>query len=77
MKFPPSSKPKGSITLEAIVTPDGRVTNVRVLDTPDSAYNAKAVEALRNYKFSPAKLNGRATFATWRETIVLGKEGPL
>ena len=41
----PGSQPRGSITLEGIVTPDGRVTNVRVLDTPDSAYNPKAVEA--------------------------------
>ena len=77
LKFPPSSQPKGSITMEAIITPEGRVTNVRVLDSPDTAYNPKAVEALRNYKFTPAKLNGRPTHATWRETIVLGKEKPL
>jgi TonB family protein len=77
LKFAPGSQPRGSITLEGIITPDGRVTNVRVLDTPDSAYNPKAVEALRNYKFTPAKLNGRPTYATWRETIVLGKEKPL
>jgi TonB family protein len=77
IKFPPSSQPKGSITLEAIITPDGRVTNVRVLDTPDSAYNAKAIEAFRQYKFNPAKLNGRPTYATFRETILLAKPNPL
>lgn len=77
LKFPPGAQPRGSITMEAVITPDGRVTNVRVLDTPDSAYNAKAVEAFRNYKFEPAKLNGRPTYATWRETIVMGKEKPL
>ncbi len=77
LKFPPSSQPKGSITLEVVVTPEGRVTNVRVLDSPDSAYNPKAIEAMRNYKFTPAKLNGRPTYATWRETFVMGKEKPL
>lgn len=77
IKFPPGAAVKGSITLECIVTPEGRVTNVRVLDTPDPALNPKAIEAFRNYKFNPAKLNGRATYATFRETIILGKQEPL
>lgn len=77
VKFPPGAQPRGSITLEGIVTPEGRVTNVRVLDTPDSAYNAKAIEAFRQYRFNPAKLNGRATYATFRETIVFDKPKPL
>lgn len=77
VKFPPGAQPRGSITLEGIVTPEGRITNVRVLDTPDSAYNAKAIEAFRQYRFNPAKLNGRATYATFRETIVFDKPKPL
>jgi TonB family protein len=77
LKFPPGAKLQGSITLSGIITPDGRVTNVKVLDTPDPAFNPKAVEAFRQYRFSPAKLNGRATYATYRETIVLSKEGPI
>jgi TonB family protein len=77
IKFPPGAAVKGSITLECIVTPEGRVTNVRVLDTPDTALNPKAIEAFRNYKFNPPKLNGRATYATFRETIILGKQEPL
>ena len=63
--------------MECVVTPEGRVTNVRVLDTPDPAYNVKAVEAFRQYRFNPAKLNGRATYATYRETIVFDKPKPL
>lgn len=77
LKFPPGAIPRGSITLEGIVTPEGRVTNVRVLDTPDPAYNVKAIEAFRQYRFNPAKLNGRATYATYRETIVFDKPKPL
>jgi TonB family protein len=77
VKFPPGSSVKGSVTLEGIVTPEGRATNVRVLDTPDPALNPKVVEAFRQYRFNPAKLNGRATYATFRETIILTKQGPL
>jgi TonB family protein len=77
IKFPAGASVKGSITLEGVVTPEGRVTNVRVLDTPDPALNPKAIEAFRNYKFNPPKLNGRATYATFRETIILGKQEPL
>jgi TonB family protein len=77
LQFAPGARLRGSITLTGIVTPEGRVTNVRVLDTPDPALNPKAIEAFRQYRFNPAKLNGRATYATYRETIVLAKEGPL
>ncbi|MCI0337990.1 MAG: TonB family protein [Acidobacteria bacterium] len=77
LKFPPGARVSGSITLTGIITPEGRVTNVRVLDTPDAAFNPKAIEAFRQYRFNPAKLNGRPTYATYRETIILNKEGPL
>lgn len=73
LTFPPGSQVRGSITLEGIVTPEGRITNVRILDTPDPALNPKAIEAFRQYRFNPAKLNGRPTYATYRETIILGK----
>jgi TonB family protein len=77
LKFPPGAQLKGSITLEGIVTPEGRMTNVRVLDTPDTALNPKAIEAFRQYRFNPAKLNGRPTYATYRETMILSKQNPL
>lgn len=73
LKFSPGSSPKGSITLQCVVTPEGRVTNVRVLDSPDSALNSKAIETFRQYRFNPAKLNGRPTYATYRETIIMSK----
>jgi len=73
LKFPPGAQPRGSITIEGIITPEGRVTNVKVLDTPDTALNPKVIEVFRQYRFNPARLNGRATYATWRETINLSK----
>lgn len=75
-KFLVGNPPKGSITLEGIVTPEGRVTNIRILDSPDPAYNSKAIEAFRGYKFSPARLNGSPTYAFFRETIIFSKPDP-
>ena len=64
--------PKGAVVLEAIITPDGRVTNIKVLDTPDTAYNLKFMDAYRQYHFEPAQLNGKPTYATYRETFIFG-----
>lgn len=77
LKYPPGVKIKGNITLEGIISPDGRATNVKVIDSPDQGINAKAVDVFRQYKFNPAKLNGRAIYATYRETIILIGDKPL
>lgn len=73
LKFSAGSAPKGTITLEAVITPEGQVTNVKVLDSPEPAYNGRAIEVFRQYRFISAKLNGKPTYATWRETFVLGR----
>jgi TonB family protein len=71
-KFVVGNYPKGALVLEAVITPDGRVTNVKVLDSPDSAFNVKVIEAFRQYHFQPAQLNGKPTYATYREAFVFG-----
>lgn len=71
-KFATSSLPKGAVVLEAVITPDGRVTNIKVLESPDSGYNFKFIEAFRQYRFNPAQLNGKPTYATYRETFIFG-----
>ena len=72
-KFATASLPKGAVVLEAVITPDGRVTNIKVLESPDSAFNFKFIEAIRQYHFNPAQLNGKPTYATYRETFIFGK----
>ena len=71
-KFVAGHYPKGAVVLEAIITPDGRVTNIKVLETPDSAFNSKFMDAFRQYHFEPAQLNGKPMYATYRETFVFG-----
>jgi TonB family protein len=75
-KFVTTRNLKGTVVLEGVITPDGRVTNIRVLDSPDPAYNPKFIETFRQYKFGPALLNGKPTYATWRETFILNANSP-
>lgn len=58
-----------TVLLEGIVTPEGTVTNIRVLQTFDSGFNEKAADAFKEYKVLPARLNGQPVYATLREVI--------
>ncbi len=71
-RFVAGSYPKGAVVLEAVITPDGRVTNIKVLETPDTAFNPKFMDAYRQYHFEPAQLNSKPTYATYRETFIFG-----
>jgi TonB family protein len=49
---------QGTVVLEAIVQKDGSVQIVRVVRSLGFGLDEKAIEALRQWKFSPAKQNG-------------------
>jgi len=51
---------QGTVVLEAIVQKDGTVQIVRVVRSLGFGLDEKAIEALRQWKFSPAKQNGVA-----------------
>lgn len=67
---------RGSVFLGGVVTPDGKIINIRVLRSLDPVIDERAVEAFRQYKFSPALLNGKAVFATYREEITFAVPQP-
>ena len=67
---------RGSVFLGGVVTPDGKIINIRVLRSLDPVIDERAVEAFRQYKFSPALLNGKAVFATYREQITFAAPQP-
>jgi len=49
---------QGTVVLEAVVQKDGSVQIVRVVRSLGFGLDEKAIEALRQWKFSPAKQNG-------------------
>jgi|SRR5450830_936921 protein TonB len=51
---------QGVVILEAIITPEGHVANVRVLKSVNALLDAAAERAVTNWMYKPATLNGRA-----------------
>ena len=51
---------EGVVILEAIITADGNVEDVRVLKSVNPLLDASAVRAVQQWKYKPATLNGRA-----------------
>ena len=49
------AKIHGAVLLEAVIQPDGRVTNIRVLRSLDRVFglDLKAIEAARKWEFYP------------------------
>ncbi len=48
------------VRLEFDVTPEGNVTNVRVLDSTDSCYERSAVRAAERWRYQPKIVDGEA-----------------
>jgi TonB family protein len=68
-KFDTGRPVRGSVLLAGVVTPEGKIINLRVVRSLDSMIDDRAMDAFRQYKFSPALLNGQPVYATFREEI--------
>ncbi|HEY9232546.1 MAG TPA: energy transducer TonB [Blastocatellia bacterium] len=68
-KFDSGRPVRGAVLLAGTVTPEGRIINISVVRSLDSMIDDRAMAALRQYKFSPALLNGQPIYATFREEI--------
>lgn len=50
---------RGKVVLYAVIHPNGRISDVRVLSSPDDRLDAYATSALARWKFLPAMKNGK------------------
>jgi TonB family protein len=50
---------QGTVTVEAVIGPDGRVTDARVMRGVHQQLDEAAVAAVRQYEFQPSTLNGQ------------------
>ena len=67
---------RGAVLLGGVVTPEGKIINIRVLRSLDPVIDERAVDAFRQYKFSPALLNAKSVFATYREELTFAAAPP-
>jgi TonB family protein len=75
-KFEAMRAVKGSVLLTGVVTPEGKMVNVRVLRSLDAVIDERAIAAFRQYRFSPALLNGKPVHATYREELTFAPPPP-
>lgn len=75
-KFETGRGVRGAVRLAGIVTPEGKIMNVKVVRGIDSVIDERAVEAFRQYSFSPGTLNGKPVHATYSEEIVFAPPPP-
>lgn len=67
---------RGSVLLGGVVTPEGKIVNVRVMRSLDAIIDERAIDAFRQYRFSPALLNGKPVYATYREELTFAPPPP-
>jgi len=67
---------RGVVLLGGVVTPEGKIINIRVLRSLDPVIDERAVDAFRQYKFSPALLNAKPVAATYREELTFAAAPP-
>jgi TonB family protein len=75
-KFESTIPFRGAVLLTCMITPEGKISNVRVLRSLDPIIDERAIEAFRQYKFSPALLNGKPIYATYREELTFAPPPP-
>jgi TonB family protein len=73
-RFETGRKIQGAVTLSGVVAADGKMTNVQTVHSLDSEIDQRAMEAFRQYKFSPAMLNARPIGATYQEEISFARD---
>ena len=53
-----AAKIQGDVVLQAVILPDGRVSQVRVLRSPNPALNEAAIKAMQQSTYKPGLRNG-------------------
>lgn len=64
----------GTVQVAFVVRPDGHPRDIRVLSTPDSAFDAPTVQAVSLLRFTPAQVGGGAVPVRVEQPITWGTE---
>jgi len=64
-----TAKIEGDVRLEVVILPDGKVTQVRVLTSPNPALNNAAIRAVQQSTYKPGLRNGKPDTFTIEVTV--------
>ncbi len=53
------SRSAGTVQMRVVVSPEGKVYSIMVTDSANPAFDSEAVNAVKQWEFSPASLNGK------------------
>ncbi len=59
-KYAKENNVTGKVTLRVFVKTDGTVSDVVVIESTDAMFNDAAIDAARQFRFKPARRDGRA-----------------
>jgi TonB family protein len=55
-KLARKKKLEGTVVLQVIIQPDGGITNIQLVKSPDQELTDMAIEAVKNWRMHPARL---------------------
>jgi TonB family protein len=70
--YPPEARAEkvmGSVIVETVITEDGIVDEIRILETPDERLSEAAVEAIKDWRFEPAQCDGEPVGVYYNLTV--------
>ena len=71
-KYPPEARKEkvmGMVTVETVITEEGVVEDIQVLESPDDRLSAAAVEAIRQWQFDSALCDGKPVAVYYNLTV--------
>ena len=71
-KYPPEAREEkvmGMVTVETVITEEGVVDEIQVLESPDDRLSAAAVEAISQWRFEPALCDGEPVEVYYNLTV--------
>lgn len=74
-EYPPlmrQGRVQGKVILEAIIEKDGRVTDVRIVESPHPMLDESAIDAVQQWRYKPILIDGKPTPARVTITTTFG-----
>jgi len=63
------NKVMGEVVCEAVITTEGKVADVKIAETDDEIFNQPTIDAIKQWEFEPATLDGKPVDVYYKLTV--------